>query len=375
MTRTKHFSCRLPERPNAEYYRKQAKYLYRDFKAQQPIAKKRFSSLLASRSRASIALVTLSDAQTVIAREHGCSNWQAFLCLIHKYTHQNSTKLLRKQFADELYALKKINSPKVHSAFSEVPREEFIGAPPWRFPEFYWYPYLGHVDDRLENIYQDRQVNSNQRFHLCNGIPSTQAKWIEALNPVNAERVLHIGCDNGYYTAILAQLVGLKGELHFFDKNPDLKKIAKTNLAYLGQCFEVQNIESIYKTHSFDVILINAGVRRFRSEWLDALKDGGRILVSMIASYADIQMGYGETLLIKKTNNNFRASFIPAGDYSSDGYYSYYDENDSREDKLIKDAFSRKGYKSVRSLRLDSHQCDDSCWLHQESYCLSKQAA
>jgi protein-L-isoaspartate(D-aspartate) O-methyltransferase len=375
MTCRNQLNLNLPDRPNSDYYRKQAKYLFRAFKSHEPGAEKRFSSLLDSRPQSEQSFVSLSDAQTVIAREYGCSNWPAFLKLIHNNSLKQPAETFRKRFADKLYSLKKITSQNVHAAFSDVPREKFIGSPPWCFPEFYWYPYLGHLDNKLENIYQDTQVNPNKRSHCSNGIPSTQAKWIEALNLNRGEKVLHIGCDNGYYTAIISQLVGVEGEVYFFDKSTNLTNIAKSNLSDIEQAHAVKNIKKICETGFYDVILINAGVRKLKTEWLSALKEQGRILVPLVAPYVDSQVGYGEILLIGKSGEKFEARFMSPANYSRGGYYPYFDEADSATDDLIKEAYSKKGYKSVRSLRLDPHQCDDSCWLHQESYCLSKQAA
>jgi ankyrin repeat protein len=71
----------LPDRPNLEQYKKQAKELLRDATAQAPAAlarlhkhHPRFQNLTSAQR----AAITLADAQLVLAREHGFDSWPAF---------------------------------------------------------------------------------------------------------------------------------------------------------------------------------------------------------------------------------------------------------------------------------------------------------
>ena len=71
----------LPDRPNLEQYKKQAKELVRDAAARLPAALERvhrrhprFSDFLADKPRT----FTLADAQLVLAREHGFDSWPGF---------------------------------------------------------------------------------------------------------------------------------------------------------------------------------------------------------------------------------------------------------------------------------------------------------
>jgi hypothetical protein len=71
----------LPDRPNLEQLKKQAKSLLHAAKAQDPAALRRFASLpaFARRSAAELSALDLAlhDAQSVIAREHGFASWNA----------------------------------------------------------------------------------------------------------------------------------------------------------------------------------------------------------------------------------------------------------------------------------------------------------
>jgi hypothetical protein len=57
----------------------------------------------------------------------------------------------------------------------------------------------------LVGIFPERQIN--------NGQPSFHAALISSASPADGEHVVHIGTGDGYYTAILAHLVGASAVL------------------------------------------------------------------------------------------------------------------------------------------------------------------
>ena len=64
-----------------------------------------------------------------------------------------------------------------------------------------------------------------------NGSPSLHAGWLHALSLRDGERVAHVGAGTGYYTAILAELVGRKGRVLAIEFDPALTEAARANLA------------------------------------------------------------------------------------------------------------------------------------------------
>ena len=75
----------LPDRPNLDQYRTQAKELLRAWRAADPEAIARVTAhhpRLRSRAAAPDAAFRLADAQLVIAREHGADTWTAFAARI-----------------------------------------------------------------------------------------------------------------------------------------------------------------------------------------------------------------------------------------------------------------------------------------------------
>src|SRR5262249_53218447 len=68
----------LPDRPNLEQLKKQAKTLLADARANDPSALERFRALPAfADGSVEAAALALHDAQSVIAREHGFPSWKA----------------------------------------------------------------------------------------------------------------------------------------------------------------------------------------------------------------------------------------------------------------------------------------------------------
>ena len=66
---------------------------------------------------------------------------------------------------------------------------------------------------------------------INNGEPSLHAKCIGAAAPKVGDVVIHIGAGTGYYTAILAHLVGESGRVYAYEMEADLARRAVGNLA------------------------------------------------------------------------------------------------------------------------------------------------
>ncbi len=106
------------------------------------------------------------------------------------------------------------------SAFAETPREHYLGPPPWKLLTLKRHrsPRKSHP----RHLYQDVLVGILPERLLNNGQPSGLAMWFDALNLERNERVVHIGCGTGYYTAILANVVGPGGHVRAFEIDAEL---------------------------------------------------------------------------------------------------------------------------------------------------------
>ncbi len=86
-----------------------------------------------------------------------------------------------------------------------------------------------------ERLYEDVLVGIDARRGINNGQPSLHAQAIDALGLKEGETVLQIGAGAGYYTAILATLVGPKGRVTAYEIEPDIAERAAANLARYPQ--------------------------------------------------------------------------------------------------------------------------------------------
>jgi protein-L-isoaspartate(D-aspartate) O-methyltransferase len=93
---------------------------------------------------------------------------------------------------------------------------------------------------------------------LNNGQPSLHAHLMHQASPAAGEHVVHVGTGTGYYTALLAHLVGPSGRVTGIEYDPDLAVRARANLA---ACKNVEIVEGDGTQVTFDaadVIYVNA---------------------------------------------------------------------------------------------------------------------
>ena len=126
-----------------------------------------------------------------------------------------------------------VSDPRVEAAFAATPREDFAGPPPWRIGSGGLFGRTT-VDDPA-CLYDDVLVAIDAGRGINNGQPSLHAQSIDALALKEGEIVVQIGAGAGYYTAILARLVGVAGRVIAYEIEPDLAERAAANLARYPQ--------------------------------------------------------------------------------------------------------------------------------------------
>jgi protein-L-isoaspartate(D-aspartate) O-methyltransferase len=121
----------------------------------------------------------------------------------------------RRRYAEEVRTAANVTSEALVEALTTVPREDFVGQSPWRIlskpAPGQMKPQIADVTEASE-LYRDVAVFLDAQKSLTNGNSGTLASWIDALNLVKGCSVFHLGCGTGYYTAIMAEVVGPKGE-------------------------------------------------------------------------------------------------------------------------------------------------------------------
>ena len=201
--------------------------------------------------------------------------------------------------------------PRLIEAFSRVPREHYVGPGPW--PIFVGSGYLPTISSDPALLYQDVLVGLDTERGINNGQPTLHARALAACAPAAGESVVHIGAGTGYYTAVLATLVGSAGRVVAYEVEADLAARAGANLAHFGHVTVRAESASVGALPAADVIYVNAGATHPLASWLDALKVGGRLIFPLTP-----HEGFGCMLLVTRKSTAayaakalLRVAFIP----------------------------------------------------------------
>jgi len=270
-------------------------------------------------------------------------------------------EVVRRCYAEDVRFRSGMRSEALCEAFATVPREHYLGPGPW---EVVGQGGGATDDDDPRQLYHDVLIAIDASKHLNNGMPSALAAWLDSLEVKAGHRVLHTGCGLGYYTAILAHVVGPEGHVTGLEIETVLAARAKTNTAHLENVTVIECDGITYDPGPVDAIFINAGVTHPQPLWLDRLKPGGRLLVPLTAG-----VGGGWMMLVHRIGDKYEASFS-----SQVMIYSSPSGRDPKRNATLGRAFHEtlQGKRPhLRSIRRDAHQADATCWMHGDDVCLS----
>ena len=126
-----------------------------------------------------------------------------------------SIEQYRRFYAEEIRAVAGLaQQPLLVEAFAQVPREKFLGPAPWQiYGELYMQPGAYREVQDPREVYHNVVIALKKAQSLNNGQPGALAAWIAALHLAPGQRVFHVGCGTGYYTAIMAHMVGEIGRV------------------------------------------------------------------------------------------------------------------------------------------------------------------
>jgi protein-L-isoaspartate(D-aspartate) O-methyltransferase len=163
-----------------------------------------------------------------------------------------------------------------------VPREKFLGPGPWRLlpdirPDL---PFTTPNDDPAW-LYHDVLVTIDPARGLNNGMPSFWAGNLDQLDLKRGHRVLQVGAGTGYYSAILAELVGERGRLTAVEYDPELAARARDNLRSWKQVDVIAGDGRSHDAGEVDAIVVFAGSTHPAPLWLDRLAPGGQLLMPL----------------------------------------------------------------------------------------------
>jgi protein-L-isoaspartate(D-aspartate) O-methyltransferase len=269
----------------------------------------------------------------------------------------------RRFYAEELCRVNHISSPAILAAFSSVPRERFVGPGPWMIQTSGTEFFTESADPR--NVYRDALIVLDAAKRLNNGQPSLWAFHLSLLDVHPGDRILHLGCGAGYYSAILAELTSAHGSVVAIEIDQALAARARIALEPWPQVTIVHADGSHGPFDPADVIVVSAGATHPLPAWLAALKPEGKLLFPLTATRGAGTMAY----ITRKSANLFAATLI-----GSVFFVDFEGARDSAVSDELAKMLKRDNGDSVRSLRLDAHEKDESCWLHGRGWCFSRRA-
>jgi protein-L-isoaspartate(D-aspartate) O-methyltransferase len=190
---------------------------------------------------------------------------------------------MRGWYAEDLWLRTPIRrNLSVAEAFATVPRERFLGAGPWRvLPDARLDQPFTTPDDAPHWLYHDVLVSIDPARRLNNGLPSFWAHNLDHLDLRRGERVLQVGAGTGYYSAVLAEIVGPRGRVTTVEYDEELVARARVNLEPWRQVEVVAGDGCSHDPGEVDAVVVFAGATHPAPLWLDRLAEGGRLVMPL----------------------------------------------------------------------------------------------
>jgi protein-L-isoaspartate(D-aspartate) O-methyltransferase len=274
-----------------------------------------------------------------------------------------SVKAARQWYAEDLRFAANVRSKALIQAFATVPRERFVGRGPWRIlSRMNLREYWSTADADAQHVYHDVLIALDEARGLNNGQPSLWALLFDRLSLKPGERVLHLGCGTGYYSAILAELVGPSGKVVALDLNAALIERARKALKPWPQVTVVAGDGARHDPGKVDVIVASAGATHPLPLWVDALKPGGRLLFPLTSD----KRGGVMLLITRRQKVGFAAEVA-----SFAMFFAFAGARDAKANRRLEAALAQGNVFACKSLRRDRHRKSKTCWLHGDGYCLS----
>jgi protein-L-isoaspartate(D-aspartate) O-methyltransferase len=268
----------------------------------------------------------------------------------------------RRIFAHVVVARAGTTDARLFEAFASVPRELFVGPAPWYFGEH----GIAASSEDSALLYQDVALALLRNAGITTGLPSLHAQCMDECGIQDGEHVTHIGTGAGYFTAVLAEMVGVTGKVTGYELNESLAARAQQNLKPWPQAKILAGSGVLSPLHAADVIYVSAAVQQPPRSWFEALGPYGRLLFPLTPG-----PGIGAVLLIQRTDHpsTFYARFV-----CDARFVPCIGTGDLALEERLRHAFASGTHGEVRSLILDPGPADELTWLTGNGWALSKRA-
>jgi protein-L-isoaspartate(D-aspartate) O-methyltransferase len=265
----------------------------------------------------------------------------------------------RRFYAELIVKSAGSSDEKLMDAFTAVPREDFTGPGPWQV--FVGSGYIPTISDDPRHLYQDVLIGLAPERKINNGQPSLHARCLSAAAPQRADAVVHLGSGTGYYSAILATLVGPEGSVLAIEREQDLAARAASSLRRLSNVAVRAGSATEVAIPPCDLIYVNAGATHPPAAWLDALRIGGRLVFPLTPNE-----GFGVMLLVKRK----AADVYAASAFARAAFIPCIGARDDATSESLTKALERQSLKEVRSLKRNTTP-DSTAWCAGSDWWLS----
>ena len=270
---------------------------------------------------------------------------------------------VRRRFAETIAKRQKVRDPRLIEAFATVPREHYLGPGPWHILDS-TPGYVVTESDDPASVYVNAPIALDPERNINNGEPALHIGLLAQLAPQPGDHVVQVGVGGGYYTTIIARLVEPGGRVTAIEYDAALAQRAAANLA------EQRTIDVICAdgtSHDFDPadgIYVNAGATRPSPLWLDKLKPSGRLIMMLTAANR-----WGQILKVQRLNAGYAATLL-----GPCGFIPCINARDAASEAALSAALERDDMETVKSLRRDVHDAEETCWMHCDGFCLSRRS-
>jgi protein-L-isoaspartate(D-aspartate) O-methyltransferase len=281
---------------------------------------------------------------------------------------------LRRAYAEDVGQRARVTHAPIIEAFAAVARERFLGPGPWLVPAVGGGDALTPDDDPA-HIYKNVLVSLDRDKRLNNGEPAYWAYAFEAIKPAPGERAIHVGAGTGYYTALVAHMVGPSGSVTAIEYEPHLAARAKANLEPWPNVELKAGDGMALASGEADIVMASCGVDQVPVGWVRLLRDSGRLFAPLTATLPQWPGGgAGLNLLVTRRGDRYAASW--AGTVA---IYSSMSGRTEAASARLRDAYQfppdPAGFRDwthpqIASLRLGTEP-DETCWLAGDGWWLS----
>jgi protein-L-isoaspartate(D-aspartate) O-methyltransferase len=279
----------------------------------------------------------------------------------------------REFYSREVKFAANLTTPGLLEAFAKVPRDKFLGPGPWqlgsaegRALSAAGMMQLSYVTvDDPRDVYHNVVVSLDRAKDINNGQPSALGRWIDAMALKSGGHAYHLGCGVGYYTAIMAEVVGPSGSVVGLELQPELAERARENLANYANVRIEAGDGAAFDPGPCDAMLVNCGVTHPQTMWLERLREGGRLVVPFTMAI-NATIGQGVMTKIMRLGGAYSTELV-----TMLAIYSGGSLRDAALEPQVLKGLTTGGLLKLKSVRRDAHEVGETCVVHGREVCLS----